>query len=53
MQPGSSVVCDDLEGWGLGVGERLNQGVEDFCIHTADSCYAAETIQHCKATILN
>ena len=34
---------------GMGMGERLNQGVGDLRTHTADSCYAAEMTQHCKA----
>ena len=33
--PGSSALCDDLEGWGGGVGERYERG--DICIQVADS----------------
>ena len=41
-----------LEGW-YGGGGRGAQGGGDICGLVADSlCYRAETIQHCKATVL-
>ena len=41
---GSSVLCDDREGWDGGGRGREAQVGEDICIHITDSlCCAAET----------
>ena len=44
------MLCEDLEGWGVGVVGR--EAVEGGDILRADSrCYMAETNAHCKAVI--